>query len=132
MFGRDADYTFFDEEHQGASTCYTQFLQKYPAFMCPTCKRRGVQHCVHQASFRMGNTQTAAARKAPSLVREDLCTELWERVKGNDPMASAPLGDDDVELAGACGDGEAECVRQVMTQRAHASGEARFCGRRCI
>ena len=76
----------------------------------------------------MGNAQTACARRAPSLVRDELCTELWQRVIGNDPMAvNASLGDEDVDVASACGDGEAQCVRQIMNARAAAGpGGARF------
>ena len=126
MYGRENDFTYFEQERRGSCVCYAKFLEKYAAHMCPTCKRRGVQHCVHQASYRNGNAQTANARRAPSAIREELCTELWQRVKGNDPMGNAHLGDADVEVANACGDAEARCVREIMTARACANGEARF------
>ena len=103
-------------------------LQKYPAHMCPTCKRRGAEHCIHQASYRVGNAQAAIARRAPSIVRDELCTELWQRVIGNDPMAmNASLGEEDIDVASACGDCEAQCVRQIMNARAAAGpGGAQF------
>ena len=41
-------------------------------------------------------------------------------------MGNAHLGDADVEVANACGDAEARCVREIMTARACANGEARF------
>jgi len=126
MYGRENDFTYFEQERRGSCVCYAKFLEKYAAHMCPTCKRRGVQHCVHQASYRNGNAQTANARRAPSAIREELCTELWQRVKGNDPMGNAHLGDADVEVANACGDAEARCVREIMTARACANGDARF------
>ena len=78
----------------------------------------------------MGNAQTAQARRAPSVIRDELCASLWNRVVGHDPMVTCPLvlGQEDVEVATACGDEEARCVREIMTSRACATREERFCG----
>ena len=129
MHGRDGDHAHFQNERHGSSACHEKFLGKYTAHMCPTCMRRGVQHCIHQASYRNGNAQTANARRAPSIIRDKLCTELWQRVVGNDPMAmnaNLGLGDEDLAAASACGDGEAQCVRKIMNERASMAGEAQF------
>ena len=108
MYGRYVDHAHFQNERHGSSASYETFLGKYTAHMCSTCKQRGIQHCIHQASYRNGNAQTASARRAPSILRDELCTELWQRVVGNDPMAmNANLGDEDLAVASACGDGEA-------------------------
>ena len=127
MCARDDDHAYLVES-QGSSICWHKFLDKYTAHLCPTCKRRGVKHCVHQASYRNGGAQTATARRAPSLIREELCTELWKRVKGDDPMDVdlGDLGEEDVEIATACGDEEAQCIRRLMSERARATGDGRF------
>jgi hypothetical protein len=121
----EADATYF---HTSANTAWDSFLVSHQAHMCPTCKGRGLRHCVHQASYRNGNAQTANARRAPSVVRDELCAELWRRVCGPDPSgASAPnLSEADVEIAQACGENEASCVREVMSARARAPRDVMY------
>ena len=82
---------------------------------------------MHQASYRNGNAQTANARRAPSVIRDELCTELWQRVIGNDPMAmNTTLAGEDLDVAIECGDCEAQCVRNIMNELASMAGEDRF------
>ena len=118
---RDEDYKFFSA---GSAVNWARFHEKYAHHLCPSCKRRGLNHCIHQATHRVGNAQIASARRVPSVVREELCVQLWERVKGDDPMARCDVAD--VEVATGCGQPEARCVREVMEGRARATGNARF------
>ena len=60
------------------------FFAKYAAHICPSCKRDQLSHCVHQAGYRNGNAQAARVRKAPSVIRDELCAALWAEVC-NDP-----------------------------------------------
>ena len=115
-------------ERVGSSVCWDQFLKRCAAHLCPSCKRRGLQHCIHQATYRIGNAQCALARRAPSIIRDELCKKLWEQhTQGNDPMAAnLVLGDEDAEIAIACGVGEASYIRKIMSERAHARGDVRF------
>ena len=59
---------------------WKSFFEKHKAHMCPTCKRDGKAHCMHQAAYRQGAAQAKAAREAPSDVRDALCAKLWEEV----------------------------------------------------
>jgi len=113
---RDDDHVnFFSCNAEGS---WKKFLDKYTAHLCPSCKRRGVKHCVHQAAYRNGNAQVAAARRAPSQVRDDLCQKLWEQVLGPDPLGICVVGDADVRVAEGLGDSETWTVREVMQMRA--------------
>ena len=60
--------------------CWKSFFEKHKAHMCPTCKREGKAHCIHQAAYRQGAAQVKAAREAPSDLRDALCEKLWREV----------------------------------------------------
>lgn len=59
---------------------WKNFFEKFKAHMCPTCKRDGKPHCIHQAVYRQGAAQIKAAREAPSDLRDALCAKLWAEV----------------------------------------------------
>ena len=59
---------------------WKSFFEKHKAHMCPTCKREGKAHCIHQAAYRQGAAQVKAAREAPSDLRDALCEKLWREV----------------------------------------------------
>ena len=89
---------------------WQNFFKAYKAHRCPTCKRRGLGHCTHQAGFRCGHLCQAAARRAPSVVREELCNRMWDDICG------VPCDLDDTD--------EAQRVRDVMHTRASGGREA--------
>ena len=120
---RDDDHEFFTHSSQVA---WGKFLGKYQAELCPSCRRRGARHCVHQAMYRNGAATTAGARRAPSLVREGLCAELWEWVKGPDPLGACGVCEDEVEVDMGCAPGFAQNVREAMEMRARGRGADRF------
>ena len=63
---------------------WTKFFTTYMAHQCPTCVRERKPHCVHQAGFRNGHAVAARARRTPSVIRDQLCVDLWAQVC-NDP-----------------------------------------------
>ena len=46
---------------------------------CPECVRAGKAHCAHQALYKRDRRSAVGARKKPSVVRDAMCKELWER-----------------------------------------------------
>eukprot|EP00966_Prymnesium_polylepis_P332456 7387958-Prymnesium_polylepis.1 len=66
------------------------------------------------------------ARRAPSQVREELCAELWEYVKGPDPLAACGVCQDEVEVDMGCAPGFAQNVQEAMEARARACGADQF------
>ena len=63
-----------------AAPHWASFFKNFKAHLCPQCKREQKQHCLHQVIFRQGPAQLMAARRAPSVVRDELCEKLWQRV----------------------------------------------------
>jgi len=84
---------------------WQNFFTHYKAMSCPSCTRRNSRHCPHQAVYRNGALRQVNTRRAPSVVREELCNRLW-----------ADMGRD-FTLTGD----DADRVRQVM--RVRAGGE---------
>ena len=102
---------------------WQEFLKDGKQHLCPTCRRSGRVVCLHQNAFRNGVAQTAAARSAPSAVRDALRHSLWEAVKAGVPHGT-PLEEEDVQAADAEG---AQIVRTVMEARAAAGrGDQRY------
>ena len=92
------------------AACWDTFFTKYKATQCPTCKRRNVPHCVHQAAWGItGGQPQAAARRAPSHVRDQLREQLWQEATGVDP-------EDETD--------EARVVRAIMDARAGSAENA--------
>ena len=60
---------------------WARFFETFKAHMCPSCKRDGLAHCVHQAVYRNGAAQMRAARKKPSVKRDEDCARMWDEVR---------------------------------------------------
>ena len=101
----------------GTSAEWRKFHDSYKqGLRCPTCVRRNVAHCIHQAGFRVGFPQVARARKAPSDLRDELCERLWCSITEGDV---APVTEDDVDGSDAQGahvQAEVERVRATINQ----------------
>lgn len=69
--------------------CWTRFFESFKVMSCPECKRAGIAHCVHQATYRNGAAQTVHARKAPSALRDSICEELWQASYGDATLVGA-------------------------------------------
>ena len=82
---------------------WTNFFRNYDAHLCPTCRRTGKAHCIHQTVYRNGAAQVARCRQAPSQTRNEVvvsrcsltytykprCPSPREQVP-NSPSASGP------------------------------------------
>ena len=76
---------FVVQPRDTVSSCASQphwdsFFKKFEAHRCPDCTRMHKTHCLHQAAYRQGGAQMARVRKAPSVVRDELCDYLWQQV----------------------------------------------------
>lgn len=103
----------------GASTEWARFFEMYKAHLCPSCKRRKVGHCVHQSAYRNSYQQHAAARTAPSQLRDELRSQLWAAVCDGSGVG---LSDEDLELASAenlSTHAEVERIRNEMVVRSN-------------
>ena len=66
---------------------WARFFETFKAHMCPSCKRDGLAHCVHQAVYRNGAAQMRAARKKPSVKRDEDCARMWDEVSAGPDAA---------------------------------------------
>ena len=98
-----------------AGGAWKQFFTEAQVQLCPTCKRRGKDFCIHQQPYRNGFLQQVALRRAPSEVRDQLCQKLWDEVcDGEGAWRVCDSDDSD----------EAERVRNVMHARAQQDAHA--------
>eukprot|EP00965_Chrysotila_dentata_P209889 6185558-Pleurochrysis_carterae.AAC.1 len=76
------------------SSAWQVFFAKYQAELCPSCKRRGAAHCLHQAAInRNGQKLQKRLSGLPSAVRDVLCAELWRQLEVNtDELFAADTG----------------------------------------
>ena len=69
--------------------------------LCPSCTRRGLIHCPHQAIYRHGREGNALVprfRNKPTEAREVIREHLWQMVLDGSALA---ITDDDIEVARA-------------------------------
>ena len=70
--------TTFDCEM--AADSWKSFFETYQCMLCPTCQHENKAHCVHQADYRNTCNHQQTVRKRPSVVRDELCSYLWDKV----------------------------------------------------
>ena len=58
---------------------WRRFFSTFKTMRCPECVRAGKAHCAHQALYNKDRRSAVGARKKPSVVRDAMCKELWER-----------------------------------------------------
>eukprot|EP00965_Chrysotila_dentata_P160576 5301140-Pleurochrysis_carterae.AAC.1 len=93
------------------SNAWAFFLLRYKAELCPSCKRMGLGHCIHQAANRNGKLLQQRLCGPPSQVRDHLRNYLWGRLCVDEDLAFSAV---DAAMAEA----EGVDMKQVMQMRA--------------
>jgi len=111
-----------DMSFDGSAEDWKAYHNKLALFQCSACRSTGKTHCIHQAAHRNGHAQQAAARRAPSEIRESLCMSLWADLLSGRSSGLQHLTQDDEHILHAEGvEGPLRAAQVLMQARVNPS-----------